>query len=291
MSLFLVAAVSFPSIANDPNNLEKSLVPVETRVVKKEKKLNQETFADSWDVFEGEVVKEVGRRRERFKDNEESLLLENYISRLQFDPTYTLDHEQTEMLEDFVWDIFEDAGKEFIDAHPAINELENELKKNVSYEVAETGKGKKKDYFAPDLSEEDRLEKKQEEEVTTFRRWAKYFGDGYEMKTGVKPYIHHMDVHMKAYAQVKNLDLWGRHFRKAKLEINSEQELKFKLQKFRGDGWYSELSHKMDIGEETDETRLSLTKAYQDPQARVSFYIGRDNDNECKVGMGYMKRF
>jgi len=294
-SLMVVAAISSPTLSSPPAN-DLNIAPtavVAKQEIKKPVINSQETFEDFWKIYDGELTKEVGRRNLRLKDFEEWNLLQNYTFHHNNYLPFHLTPKENEMMEDYVWDVLEDAGDEFIDSVDFINELENDLRGTFSYEVFGTTNGPKKDrHYSPDLAEEERLEDKKQEEITTVNgRLEKYFGKGYEIHSGLSPYLRGGEAHIKAYTRLENFHLFGIPFRKAKLEVNSQEKFKFRLYKVLDDDWYASLSADIDNLKSEERIGLSLTKEFRNPRSRLSFLANQRDGKDVYVGFRYRAKF
>jgi len=219
--------------------------------------------------------------------------MENFISRRTYDPTFNLTREETDIMGDYFWDVMKDSGKEFIDNTEEINQLENEIRSMFSYEFfGRAGEKKRDTVYSPELAEEERKEEKQQEEVTAVTgRFSKYFGDGYEIHSGLKPYIHSLEPGIKVYTRIENFSLFGVPFRKAKLEINSEEQVKFNVTKIIDSDWSTGLYAKVDRREGEERIGVSLGRDFREPRARVSFHVEQRDGKEVYTGFNYISRF
>lgn len=290
MSLLLVAAISSPTLASEPNS-----VPVQVKpVVSKKVEVNpQETWGDYWKVFEGELNKEINRNDIRLKYLREESIIQDYIFERTYDSFHNLSREESEIIEDYVWDVLEDSGKEFIDNVDCINEMENNFKKMFSYEVAgKTGDGKRNGHYSPDFAEEERKEDLRQEEVTSAEGLlSRYLGKGYEFHSGFKSSVRHMRPVLTAYSRLENFHLAGIPFRKAKLDISSDEKVKFRLYKVLNDDWSLSLSAREDFKKDRSNISLSLSKAFKNPRSQLSFSVSQRDGNETYVGVGYTAKF
>lgn len=294
MSLLLVAAISSPLVAATPS--EPNSVPSPVIVKQDSEKIEEkkyETFQDHWNLFDREVSKEVKRRHDRLKNLNEWNIMEDFISRRTYDPTFNMSREDTEIMEDYVWDVFEDAGKEFIDNHPDIDKFENEVRSAFSYEVfGMAGEKKKEDIYSPELAEEERKEEQRQAEVTAVpARLSRYFGEGYEIHSGMKPYIKSMEPGFKVYTRIENFSLFGVPFRKAKVEVNTHQQAKFYITKHLDGDWALGLHAKEDLLKGEEHIGVSLGRDFRNPRARISFEAGVRDGSDTYMGARYIARF
>ncbi len=284
LPVFLSLAISLNSYAGSSQNNNQ-----------KQEKKDPQTFSECFDVFHGELNNELERRKARLSGLEEFSIINRYIQSSSYHAApQTLSEEDSERLEKFIKSSAKSSLREFVNEVRWLDHLKNTLKKAVSFELeVKGGNHAKEGYYAPELAEEDRLEKIELSETSRLTLREKLFGKGYEMHTGLRPSWHDGNPDLEFYSRLENFYLFNPkfNFKRAKISFNSQREVEFKLEKFLGGGRnsssYAQLKFSQELFDNSPETTLSLIHEIRDPRARLSLTGGKNEHYGNFILAGY----
>lgn len=258
----------------------------------------ERSLADYASTYQKEVEKEVERREDRLENLEEAFIIGRYAP-LYHESLARRDfyEEQREkdfgIIEDYSEDVLKDSLEEFVDDVDWLNNIENNIKRAVRYEVLFDIKKKKIEEKTPTLKEEERLENLDQKEKTAVKlKRLRFLGEYNEIHTGLEPHLSNNHPNLKVYTRIENWNMFGIEFRRGKLEIDANNDAGFKLQKLLGNGKYLEIGFKEEDFGEYSETSISFIKELQNPKSKIILTTGHDSKEKGSfITANYAMRF
>jgi len=292
-----------------------------------QKKYYPETLQEHINLFD-EKFSETGERNERlFKDLEVQNIISNYIyftptGYKQIDESFYPTEKERDKAKEHTMNFLEDTGKEFRYSLGWIDEIEEEIKDSTKdffdsalsgsqkdfpwlyaaidsfndifrYGFSFKGKEADGDTYSPTLNEEKRLEDRERMERTGAEFVIPEFGRKYllDIDFGYKPRgwdIKELFGGFETGVMLRNFQILGHKFNKAKLECRTDQKAKASLTKLIGDSWYYELSSKFETFPEFET--VSLTFVRETILERTEFGFVESLPSRLRLSVSYDNR-